>query len=454
MVTPEAECTRQPGERPRHEVADIFRAHGEAYRSTHVLTPAQRKVMWALEACRTAQLGGHLDQCSDCGHERPSYNSCGNRHCPKCQGLVQAKWLERRMAHILPVHYFHVVFTLPAQLRPLGLANQKLFYDLLFRAASQTLLTLGRDPERLGAQLGFTAVLHTWARDLSFHPHLHCIVTGGGLSDSGEAWVDAGGRYLFPVEVLGKLFRGKFLDALDAAHRKQQLIHVEAPAAFGPLMTKLYGKAWVVYAKRPFAGPEQVYSYLGRYTHRVGLSNRRLLNVTDDAVELATRDGKSIELAPQEFIRRFLLHVLPDGYVTIRHYGLLAASNLETRLRTARTVLEAQESRLTKSGVATAVAAGGETANLPLDWRDHLARLTGIDLRVCPMCGCQGMRTIFGELRPVPLQAALTTSCLPIPRLDGAHLLAPRSNDRAPRRPRPARLPTAPVAKNHIAPRL
>lgn len=381
--------------RPRFEVADILRAYGEAYRARHALTPEQRKVMWAIEACRTEVLGGHVDVCADCGHVRPSYNSCRNRHCPKCQGLAQAEWLERRRQHILPVPYFHVVFTVPGDLRSIAQYNRRLVYDLLFRAASGTLLTLGRDAERLDAQLGVTAVLHTWKRDLQYHPHVHCIVTGGGLSMDGTRWVDAGGRYLFPVHVMGKLFRGKFLDALQRAHDDGRLAlppgELAAQGVFGHLLSKLYAKRWVVYAKRPFAGPEQVFSYLGRYTHRVGLSNKRILSVSDKAITIATRGDNIASMSPQAFIRRFLLHVLPDGFVKIRHYGLMASANVKGRLVTARQLLEAR--------VHPAGPAADEPDALPEDWIARLLRLTGVDLRICPACG--GGRMQMGH-HPLP----------------------------------------------------
>jgi hypothetical protein len=271
----DAPAAPRPG-RPRFEVADVFRAHGETYRKSHALSGDQLKVMRAIELCRTKALGGHLDECPGCGFERPAYNSCRNRHCPKCQSLAQARWLERRLQHILPTHYFHVVFTIPAALRPLALANRKLLFDLLFAAASRTLLDLGDDPKHIGARLGVTAVLHTWTRKLTFHPHLHCIVTGGGLAPSGDAWVPSCRRFIFPVRVLGALFRGKFLDGLRRLRRQGALYYTGGAAnlvdddVFGQLLDRLYRTPWVVYAKRPFAGPDHVFRYLGRYTHRVG----------------------------------------------------------------------------------------------------------------------------------------------------------------------------------------
>jgi len=335
--------------------------------------------MRAVEACRTAALGGHLDLCLDCHHERPAYNSCRNRHCPKCQSLDQSRWLAGRMQTILPVPYFHVVFTLPAELAALARRNQRLVYNLLFRAASQTLLTLGRDPKRLGAQLGVTIVLHTWTRDLRFHPHVHCIVTGGGLSADGSSWIPANQDYLFPVHVLSALFRGKFLAGLNQANEQGHLDLPEELAcnrAFAVLRDQLYKKKWISYAKRPFAGPQQVFTYLGRYTHRVGLSNHRILDLTDTSVTLKTRGEETVTLTPEELIRRFLLHVLPLRFVKIRHYGLVASSNVKTRLERARQLL-AEPAQLNGEIESTANA----------DWRALLEQHTGIDTSKCPECG-------------------------------------------------------------------
>jgi hypothetical protein len=299
--------------RPQLEVAERLRTHGEAYLQRHTASTEQRRAMRAIVACRTAALGGHVDVCNGCGHQRPAYNSCRNRHCPKCQSLRQAKWVEQRLARLLPTHYFHVVFTLPAALRPLAHRNRKRVFTLLFQAAAQTLLTLGRDPTRLAAQLGITAVLHTWTRELQFHPHLHCIVTGGGLSVDGKHWIAARRRYLFPVQVLSRLFHGKFLAALTQAHRNGELefggtTQALADAAeFQQFVDKLYRVEWVVYAKRPFGGPQQVFRYLGRYTHRVGISNQRLQHIDAESVRFATKNGHSITLSPYAFIRRFLV---------------------------------------------------------------------------------------------------------------------------------------------------
>lgn len=398
----------QAADRPRLEVADIVRAHGEAYLRHHTVSAAELKVLRDLASCRTAALGGHVDVCTACGYSEISYNSCRNRHCPKCQSLSQAKWITERSARILPTHHFHVVFTLPAELRALALVNRDKVFDLLFASAAQTLLELGRDPKRLGATLGITAVLHTWSRDLSFHPHLHCIVTGGGLSLDGARWVEGRRGYLFPVKVLGALFRGKLLAALTQAYDRGELdlrggaAALADPAAFAALRDALYKKAWVVYAKAPFGGAEQVFRYLGRYTHRVGLSNHRLLSMDEHGVRFRTRGDKSVTLAPDEFLRRFLMHVLPKGFVKIRHYGLLASSHATTTLEMAR-------ERLTASRAASSPAVSTASRRTPpaKDWREQFAALTGIDLTRCPRCGHGPMlRMALSILEP-------STSCKP-----------------------------------------
>jgi hypothetical protein len=368
--------------RPRIEVADIFRSHGEVYRQTHVLSQAQRAAMRAIEVCRTAQLGGHVDVCDTCAFARPAYNSCRNRHCPKCQALTQAAWIEKRMECVLPTHYFHVVFTLPHEIAALALQNRKAIFNLLFSAAAHTLLELGNDEQRLGAQLGVTTVLHTWTRDLRFHPHVHCIVTGGGLAPHGDRWISSRQKYLFPVRVLSDLFRGKFLDGLADAYERGELNSEGAcavlanPESFNQLKDTLYRKNWVVYAKRPFAGPEQVFKYLGRYTHRVGISNHRLVSFDEHGVCFRTKNGKQVTIAPAEFIRRFLLHVLPNGFVKIRHHGLHASSNVRTKLAEARRHLEANNT-------------SAQASSPQPEWKERFLALTGVDLETCPRCGGQ-----------------------------------------------------------------
>ena len=338
---------------PRLEVADILRAHGKAYRARHPVSPEQATVLRRLSACRTAALGGHVDTCDACGTVQISYNSCRDRHCPKCQTTRQMEWVESRLTRLLPTPYFHVVFTLPEQLQPLGLKNRRLLYGLLFRAASQTLLKLAADPRRLGAQIGFTAVLHTWGQNLLFHPHLHCVVTGGGLSPDRQRWVAGREDYFLPVRVLGQLFRGKFLAELKADYQAGKLTlsgsvaPLQDPRQFRRLLGTLYRQRWVVYAKPPFGGARQVYRYLGRYTHRVAISNRRLLALDEGRVTFRYKDyadggrGKQMTLDAEGFIRRFLLHVLPKGFVRIRHYGLLAGRNVDTKLADCHRLLDA-----------------------------------------------------------------------------------------------------------------
>ena len=339
---------------PRLEIAAIFRAHGGSFRQKHRLSPEQDRVLRDLERCRTAALGGHLYRCQQCSAEVPLYNSCLNRHCPTCQGPAQLRWVDGRRKRLLPTDYFHVVFTLPALLRPLARRYRRLLYDLLFATAADTLLTFGRDPKRLGAELGFTLVLHTWTRELRFHPHVHAIVTGGGLDVHADRWVSARQDYLFPVQALSRLFRGKFLHGLIALFEAGAFAGSRLDSkSFRTLTRRLARQPWVVYAKKPFGrlrseasaagrGPEQIVTYLGRYTHRVAISNSRLLSVTDTLVTFRTRGEGSCAIAPHEFIRRFLLHVLPEQLVKIRHYGLLAPANVNTRLRRAAELLAGQ----------------------------------------------------------------------------------------------------------------
>ncbi len=397
------------GPRPRLEVAEVFARFGERYLESHHASADERKVMRAIERCRTAALGGHLDMCTTCGYERPAYNSCRNRHCPKCQALVQHRWLEARKHYILPVHHFHVVFTLPAELRAIARQNPKLVYDLLFRSAADTLLELGKDPARLGALLGLTAVLHTWTRELVFHPHVHCIVTGGGLSPDETRFVATRPDFLFPVRVMSTLFRGKLLAGLRrlwqggelALHGK--LARLRDGACFDELVDHLYQTDFVVYAKPPFGAAENVYAYLGRYTHRVGLSNNRILAIDDHGVCFATKHGKTATLAPVEFIRRFLQHVLPRGFTKLRHYGLLSSQNVKTKLQTARRLLAGDHA---------------EPRDVPTDditWRERLFALTGIDLRLCPRCRRASMaRLPLGHpppaFAPALMPAVLDTS--------------------------------------------
>jgi hypothetical protein len=332
--------------RPAFQVADVFRRHGEAYRQANAghLDRCQRRVMAAIEACRTAALGGHVRQCTKCGLKEIAYCSCRDRHCPTCQGSAARTWLEARQADLLPVEYFHVVFTLPQQIAAIAYQNKAVVYGILFEAAAQTLKTIAGDPKHLGAEIGFTAVLHTWGQTLTHHPHVHCIVPGGGLSADGKSWIGCCPGYLLPERVLSSLFRGVFLGKLVAAHEDKRLnffsdlAHLANTSAFSAYLAPLYQLDWVVDCKQPFAGPDQVLRYLSRYTHRVAISDHRLVDVTDDSVTFTWkdyRDGSQIKhmtLAPAEFIRRFLLHVLPDGFQRIRHYGFLANGNRQAKL--------------------------------------------------------------------------------------------------------------------------
>jgi hypothetical protein len=337
------------------EVADIFRTAGPAYRASHAghLSLHQLKVMSAIEHCRTAAMGGHVEACEDCGHRRIAYNSCRNRHCPKCQGAAARAWLAEREADLLPVGYFHVVFTLPAELADIAFQNKAVVYNLLFRAASETMLTIAADPKHLGARIGITAVLHTWGSAMMHHPHVHMIVPGGGIALDGQRWLSSRPAFLLPVRVLGKLFRRLFLTRLIELHSMGRLAffgsmaHLVDRRAFLRHLAPVRTKRWVVYAKPPFAGPEAVLAYLSRYTHRVAISNRRLISFDETGVTFRYKDYRRsgperqqvMTLAADEFIRRVLLHVLPRGFHRIRHYGLLAASSREAGLALARELL-------------------------------------------------------------------------------------------------------------------
>jgi Putative transposase/Transposase zinc-binding domain len=338
------------------EVADIFRAAGPAYRSAHVghLSLAQLKVMTAIETCRTAAMGGHVEACEDCGHWRIAYNSCRNRHCPKCQGAAARTWLAEREADLLPVGYFHVVFTLPAEIADIAFQNKGVVYDLLFKAASETMTIIAADPKHLGARIGITAVLHTWGSAMTHHPHVHMIVPGGGIAPRGDRWIPSRPAFLLPVRVLGSLFRRLFLTRLTALQQSGKLAffgHLAQLAdrrAFLRYLSPVRKKRWIVYAKPPFGGPEAVLAYLSRYTHRVAISNRRLIAFDGQGVTLRykdyRRDGPErqqvMTLATDEFIRRFLAHVLPRGFHRIRHYGLLAASSRKSSITLARRLLD------------------------------------------------------------------------------------------------------------------
>jgi hypothetical protein len=390
------------------EVADIFRSAGPAYRATHAghLSLHQLKVMSAIQNCRTAALGGHVEACTDCGHWRIAYNSCRNRHCPKCQGAAARTWLEAREADLLPVGYFHVVFTLPAEIADIAFHNKALVYDLLFRAASETMLTIASDPKHLGARIGITAVLHTWGSAMTHHPHVHMIVPGGGISRDGLRWISSRPAFLLPVRVLGALFRRLFLARLIALHDAGKLSFFGANAGLADRqdflrhLAPVKRKRWVVYAKPPFAGPEAVLAYLSRYTHRVAISNRRLISFDQRGVTMRYKDYRRsgadrqqvMTLATDEFIRRFLLHVLPRGFHRIRHYGLLASSSRKSSIARARELL------------AVAPLSDTELVEEPVDLRPP-----------CPCCGGQMIVTMTFQrwcqpCAPPPQPAAVTGS--------------------------------------------
>ena len=338
------------------EVADIFREHGPAWRQSHAghISLGQLKVMSAIERCRSAVLGGHVLCCKDCAQIQIAYNSCRNRHCPKCQATAARRWLEARQTELLPVDYYHVVFTLPAAISDIAYQNKAVIYKLLFKTATETLLRIAADPKHLGAHIGVTAVLHTWGSALPHHPHLHCIVPGGGLSLDGESWVACKSGFFLPVRVLSRLFRRLFLEQLSAAHCAGDLLffgqhqNLDDPQGFANYLAPTRKIDWVVYAKRPFAGPEAVLAYLSRYTHRVAIANSRLIACDESGVTFKWKDYRAIEsdrhktmtLTTDEFIRRFLLHVLPHGFHRIRHYGLFANKVRSKHLAQARELLQ------------------------------------------------------------------------------------------------------------------
>lgn len=340
--------------------------------------------MRAIEICRTAELGGHVDECDHCGALRISYNSCRNRHCPKCQCLDKERWLEARKEDLLPTQYFHVVFTVPEKLNPLALSNQRVFYDLLFRAVSETLKELAGNPKHLGAQIGVIAILHTWSQSLMDHPHVHCIVTGGGLSRDGTRWRSCKRKFFIPVKVLSRLFRGKLLAYLKEAYEvgklgfSGQIAHLKQHSAFKALLDDLYEQEWVVYCKPPFRNAETVMEYLGRYTHRVAISNDRVINLQQDQVTFMYRGSnehdtiKPMTLHVSEFIRRFLLHILPEGFMKIRYYGILSNRNRRRKLAQCKALL----------GVHCK-----QDLREKEPWQDLLHRITGTDPRICPYCG-------------------------------------------------------------------
>lgn len=367
------------------ELADIFAQYGNQYRDKNVITGQQYKVMKRIEICRTAALGGHVEACDHCGHTQNAYNSCRDRHCPKCQTMVKEKWLNNRKAELLPCSYFHNVFTLPHELNPLIMGNKRIMLALLFTAVKETLQVFARDPQwRLEGQLGFISVLHTWNQKLMAHYHLHCIIPAGALSFDRKKWIGTRTKYLFKVQSLAKEFQKRYLSKLEKMYRKRQLsfngrlAEYKDENQFQKLLTALWNKQWITYAKQPFGGPEQVLEYLGRYTHRVAITNNRIIAIDNDLVRFKYRDRsddnkeKELTLSAYEFIRRFLLHVLPSGFTKIRYYGFLAHANKKTCIELIRTLI----------GTTIEYA-----KNLVEDIQEMMLRLTGINIYCCPQCG-------------------------------------------------------------------
>jgi len=369
------------------EVADIFRRYGEAYRQRHAgsLSTAQRRAMSAIELCRTAALGGHVEQCDSCGHQRICYNSCRSRACPKCQSLARAQWLDERQAELLDTEYFHVVFTVPYEIATVAYQNKSEVYNILFRAAADTLRMIAADPTHLGAEIGFFGILHSWGQNLTFHPHAHFIVPGGGISPDGTRWISCRPGFFLPVRVLSRLFRRLFLEYLERAHQAgklrffSSLQHLGERAAFLGHLALARKAEWVVYAKPPFAGPQQVLEYVGRYTHRTAISNNRLLSADDDKVRFRWKDYRNgdrpgtMTLTADEFIRRFLLHVLPEGFQRIRYYGFFGNRHRKQKLARCRELL----------GMPEAQPPADEP---PADYQDCYEAVVGSSLKECPVC--------------------------------------------------------------------
>jgi hypothetical protein len=392
------------------EVADVFRRFGPAFREQQgaSLSGARRRAMIAIESCRTAALGGHVERCGDCGHQRIAYDSCRNRNCPKCQGLARAQWIADRQAELLDVPYFHVVFTVPAVIEVIAFQNQTVVYDILFRAASETLRTIAADPKHLGAEIGFLGVLHTWGQNLLHHPHIHFLVPGGGIAPDGESWIACRPGFFLPVRVLSRMFRGLFLRYLEKAFAAGELNffsahrHLHEPAAFRRYLAPAHNTDWVVYAKRPFAGPAQVLDYVGRYTHRVAISNNRLVSMDDGKIRFRWKDyrngncQKTMTLEAGEFIRRFLIHVLPNGFHRIRYFGFLGNCHRNQKLERCRELL--------------GMAPPGSAAESSADYRDRFEVLAGWSLHKCPHCHIGVMTVVDCIARPKVYQPVPDTS--------------------------------------------
>jgi len=385
-------------DRPKLEVADVFRRYGQAYRQDHgaSMSAEQRRVMAAIEVCRTAVLGGHLERCDKCGYEHNCFNSCRDRHCPKCQSLARAQWIEHRHAELLDCPYFHVVFTVPEEIAAIGYQNKKVVYDILFHSTAEALKTIAADPTHLGAEIGFFTVLHSWGQNLMHHPHLHCVVPGGGLSADGQRWVRCRAGFFLSVRVLSRLFRRLFLERIEKAFHSGKLQFFASleflrdPQAFAGWIAALKESEWIVNARRPFAGPQQVLDYVGRYTHRVAISNNRLIDIDNGRVQFHWKDYrdnseiKVMDLEADEFIRRFLLHVLPEGFQRIRYYGFLANRERRKKLALCRHLLGMQSA--------------SQTTTIK-DYRERYQELTGRSLTLCPRCQ-QGQMLIVETLPP------------------------------------------------------
>ncbi|WLC77562.1 IS91 family transposase (plasmid) [Clostridium estertheticum] len=367
------------------EIQDIFNQFGDEYRRNHKLPLHILKTMIAIESCRTAELGGHVDECNECGHIRISYNSCRNRHCPKCQTLAKERWLQKRKEDLLPVGRFHIVFTIPQELNFITLTNPKEMYPILFNSVSETLLELSRDKKYLGAEIGFMSILHTWGQNLMNHPHIHCIVPSGGLTFDGTRWISSKKDFFIPVKVLSRKFRGKFLFYLKKAYQSNALKYTTGiqelteKHIFHSFIDKLYKKEWVVYCKPPFGSAEHVLEYLGRYSHRVAISNNRIVNLENGYVTFKWKDyrdnnkEKFMTLTVDEFMRRFFMHVLPKKFVKIRHYGILSNRNRSTKLQKCKELTGAVQSK-------------SENSDVKLSAAELLLKLTGIDINICPCC--------------------------------------------------------------------
>jgi hypothetical protein len=397
-------------DRPRIEVAEVFRRYGEAYRNEHdgSLSRAQRRVMSAVEVCRTAALGGHVEECDneDCRHQRISYNSCRNRHCPKCQSLARAEWIEDREAEVLDCEYFHVVFTVPEEIAAIAYQNKRVVYGILFQAAAETLRTIAADSKHLGAEIGFFGVLHTWGQNLLHHPHLHFVVAGGGIAPEGDRWIFCRSGFFVPVRVLSRLFRRLFLEALQKAFDSgklkffSSLESLQDREAFIRYLAPVRKAEWVVYAKPPFAGPQQVLDYVGRYTHRVAISNDRLLDIENGEVRFRWKDyrdnnrQKTMMLTADEFIRRFLLHALPDGFQRIRYYGFLGNRYRKQKLALCRQLLAMPENERPETDPSS-------------DYRDLYEELTGSSLWKCPVCH-KGCMHVIGVLESADKRPPMT----------------------------------------------